>query len=45
MISKEDMKVKYDLDESRKIYCMQILHAIPKVWKEKFLHLVAILLI
>ena len=37
MESWEDLKGKLDLDDNKKFYWKQIIHAIPRAWKEKFL--------
>ena len=33
----EDLRVKLDLDDSRKFYWIQIIHTVSSVWKEMFL--------
>ena len=37
MKSWEDLRGKLDLDDNKKFYWKQIIHAIPRAWKEKFL--------
>ena len=37
MKSWKDLRGKLDLDDNKKFYWKQIIHAIPRAWKEKFL--------
>ena len=37
MRSWENLKAKFDLDDDRKFYWIQIIHTIPIAWKEMFL--------
>ena len=37
MRSWEDFRAKLDLDNNKKIFWIQIIHAIPSTWKEMFL--------
>ena len=37
MRSWEDLRGKLGLDDNKKFYCRQIIHAIPRAWKEMFL--------